>query len=328
MRRSIHETRGTVVGASSPPPSQEGSRPTGESVPSLNTDPDNPTPHSFHCHATQYCACPVRFRYTRAGPASPNPAAGPARGRDAMHHGDRRRASAGSRSAAGRRARWSTRRTRSTCRIRRSRARSSWSTAPVATPITTSRRAPRRGFLAGALDNTIIVAPHFIAGTDKPAANEIMWPDAARTRGDRAECRRRIPTISSFDFVDEIVRKLADKKIFPNLTKIVVAGHSAGGQFATRYEMANKVHGTPGVSITYVVANPSSYAWPAAVRPLPTGDADPGDGRQGGARPGRREGAHALHVRPFDATKAPQLQPLARGTRESHRLRAGCPTSN
>jgi hypothetical protein len=39
--------------------------------------------------------------------------------------------------------------------------------------------------------------------------------------------------------------------------------------------MANNVHGTLGVSVSYVVANPSSYAWPAAVRPLPEGDADP-----------------------------------------------------
>ena len=97
------------------------------------------------------------------------------------------------------------------------------------------------------------------------------------------------PTISAFDFVDEIVRKLADKKTFPNLTKIVVAGHSAGGQFATRYEMANKVHDTPGVTISYVVANPSSYAWPAAVRPLPTGDADPATPtRKRSARTARR----------------------------------------
>jgi pimeloyl-ACP methyl ester carboxylesterase len=82
--------------------------------------------------------------------------------------------------------------------------------------------------------------------------------------------------VSAFDFVDEILRTLANKKNFPNLKDIVVTGHSAGGQFTTRYEMANKVHGTlPGVSITYVVANPSSYAWPAAVRPLPTGNADP-----------------------------------------------------
>ena len=130
------------------------------------------------------------------------------------------------------------------------------------------------GFLAGALDNTIIIAPHFIAGNDKPAPNEIMWPE----RGDNWRSggpSPTNPTITSFDFLDEIVRKLADKRTFPNLTKIVLAGHSAGGQVATRYEMVNKVHTTPGVTMTYVVANPSSYAWPAAVRPLPSGDADP-----------------------------------------------------
>jgi pimeloyl-ACP methyl ester carboxylesterase len=130
------------------------------------------------------------------------------------------------------------------------------------------------GFLAGALDDTIIIAPHFIAGNDKPALNEIMWPE----RGDNWRSggpSPTNPTITSFDFLDEIVRKLADKRTFPNLTRIVLAGHSAGGQVATRYEMVNKVHTTPGVTMTYVVANPSSYAWPAAVRPLPSGDADP-----------------------------------------------------
>ena len=131
------------------------------------------------------------------------------------------------------------------------------------------------GFLAGALDNTIIIAPRFAAGDDKVASNEVVWPsrgDSWRSGG----MSPSNPTLSSFDFADEILRKLGNKKNFPNLTKIVVTGHSAGGQFATRYEMANKVHGTlPGVSISYVVANPSSYAWPAAVRPLPTGDADP-----------------------------------------------------
>src|SRR5215467_1026959 len=129
------------------------------------------------------------------------------------------------------------------------------------------------GFLAGALDNTIIVAPHFIAGQDKPAANEVMWPEGQNSWRSGGMSPTN-PTISSFDFLDEIVRKLADKKVFPNLTKIVVAGHSAGGQVATRYEMTSKTFGTPGVSITYVVANPSTYAWPAAVRPLPTGNAD------------------------------------------------------
>ena len=59
--------------------------------------------------------------------------------------------------------------------------------------------------------------------------------------------------------------------MFPNLKEIVFAGHSAGGQFTTRYEMANKVHDTLGIPVTYVVSNPSSYAYPDATRPTADG---------------------------------------------------------
>ena len=131
------------------------------------------------------------------------------------------------------------------------------------------------GFLAGALDNTVIVAPRIIADPDKPQPNEVVWPNRGDTWRSGGVSTSH-PALSAFDFMDEILRTLANRKNFPNLTKIVVAGHSAGGQFVNRYEMSNKVHGTlAGVSVTYVVANPSTYAWPAAVRPLPTGDADP-----------------------------------------------------
>ena len=54
----------------------------------------------------------------------------------------------------------------------------------------------------------------------------------------------------------------------------MVAGHSAGGQYVTRYEMGNRVHDSLGVPVTYVVSNPSSYAWPDAMRP--GGDAESG----------------------------------------------------
>jgi pimeloyl-ACP methyl ester carboxylesterase len=160
------------------------------------------------------------------------------------------------------------------------------------------------GFLAGALDNTVIIAPHLIASPDKPRTNEIVWPnggDSWRSGG----MSTSNPTVSSFDFVDEIVRKLANKKTFPNLTKIVVTGHSAGGQYATRYEMANKVDGTPGVTITYVVANPSSYAWPAAVRPMPTGDADPATADKEALGANGEKVHSQFTYGAFDAAKAP-----------------------
>ena len=159
-------------------------------------------------------------------------------------------------------------------------------------------------FLAGALENTVVVSPRLIASPDKPQPNEVEWPNGSNSWRSGGMSPSH-PTLSSFDFVDEILRKLANKKMFPNLTKIVVAGHSAGGQYANRYEMANKLHDALGVTITYVVANPSSYAWPAAVRPLATGDADPSGADKEALGPDGEKVHAQFTYGPFDTAKAP-----------------------
>ena len=133
-------------------------------------------------------------------------------------------------------------------------------------------------FLAGALEDTVVISPRIASSEgschDKLDANEVSWSctgDSWRSGGTAPAH----PDLTSFDFVDELLRKLAKKSAFPNLARIVVAGHSAGGQFVARYQMANRVHDTLGVAVSYVVANPSSYAWPASTRPLPIDDAAP-----------------------------------------------------
>lgn len=160
------------------------------------------------------------------------------------------------------------------------------------------------GFLAGALDNTIIIAPHFIAANDKPQLNEVVWPNRGDTWRSGGMSTSN-PTLAAFDFMDDLLRRLADKKTFPNLTKIVIAGHSAGGQFVSRYEMSNKVHDKLGVAVSYVVANPSSYAWPAAVRPLPTGNADPAIAVMEALGPNGEKVNSDFTYGPFDVSKVP-----------------------
>jgi len=135
-------------------------------------------------------------------------------------------------------------------------------------------------FLAGALEDTIVIAPRLAVTADKREANELDWPgggDSWRSGG----MSPTKPELSSFDVADELLKKLASKALFPNMKAIVVAGHSAGGQFATRYAMTSKVHDTLGVPVSYVVANPSSYAWPDATRPKPEGDADAAAAKDG-----------------------------------------------
>jgi pimeloyl-ACP methyl ester carboxylesterase len=160
-------------------------------------------------------------------------------------------------------------------------------------------------FLANALDDTLVIAPSFTSSDgrgckDKLEANEVNWScggDSWRSGG----VSLSDPKLTSFDFVDELLRRLADKKTFPNLTTVVIAGHSAGGQFVARYEMANRVGDSLGINVQYVVANPSSYAWPDATRPLPIDDAAPDAAVLGW----KEEKPHTnFSYGPFDATKA------------------------
>jgi Alpha/beta hydrolase family len=132
------------------------------------------------------------------------------------------------------------------------------------------RTAVAAAFLAGALDDTIVISPRFASNAagcrDTLAPNEVSWScngDSWRSGGTSATNDK----LTSYDFADGILRKLARKEVFPNLKAIVVAGHSAGGQFVNRYEMSNQVHDTLNVPIAYVVSNPSSYAYLDATRP-------------------------------------------------------------
>jgi len=133
------------------------------------------------------------------------------------------------------------------------------------------RHALAAAFLAGGLDDTLVISPRFASNDqtgckDVLARNEVNWPcngDSWRSGGTAINDEK----LTSFDFADELLRRVARKEIFPNLRTIVVSGHSAGGQFVTRYEMVNQVHDKLGTPITYVVANPSSYAYLDPERP-------------------------------------------------------------
>lgn len=159
-------------------------------------------------------------------------------------------------------------------------------------------------FLDGALHNTVVIAPYFASDTDKVELNEVLWPnrgDSWRSGG----MATSNPTISAFDFMDEIVKQLANKKNFPNLTKVVVAGHSAGGQFVSRYEITNKMHGTAGIAMSYVIANPSTYAWPGGVRPTAAGNADSATANREALGPNGMKVNAEFTYGPFDVAKVP-----------------------
>lgn len=120
----------------------------------------------------------------------------------------------------------------------------------------------------------IMIVPQFLAGIDVDAYQ--LPPETLRWTLDGwegGEPARGPTSASSFDALDAILAKLADRTIFPNLKQVVVAGHSGGAQVVQRYAIAGKGEAAltaRGIAVRYVVANPSSYAYFDDQRPDPS----------------------------------------------------------
>jgi hypothetical protein len=127
---------------------------------------------------------------------------------------------------------------------------------------------------------TLTVLPQFLAEPDLAARTTpgdlqrsgdlLRWSVTGWTDGEAATGPA---PLSSFDALDAILARLADPETFPNLRRVVLAGHAAGAELVQRYAVAGR--GTAalaraGIAVRYVVANPSSYVWFGEERPVPT----------------------------------------------------------
>ncbi len=107
-------------------------------------------------------------------------------------------------------------------------------------------------------DNVLILAPQFYAESDKrPGSSLLYWNDdtdgAWRYGADSVGPN----PVSSFTALDKLVHKVLN--ILPNLTRLVIAGHSSGGQTVQRWALLSSQWEERKMSA--VVANPSSYAY-------------------------------------------------------------------
>ncbi len=122
----------------------------------------------------------------------------------------------------------------------------------------------------GVLDRTIIVAPQFLKEEDidfnSLDASHLYWLSVGWRFGNNslsAPSNPRPESMSSYAVIDTILLRLAAN--YPNLHRIVVTGHSGGGQVANRYAASNSVSellwSNYEIGTRYIVMNPSSYVY-------------------------------------------------------------------
>ena len=125
---------------------------------------------------------------------------------------------------------------------------------------------------AGQSASTLVIAPQFLNETDVTAhtvADSVLrWQGNDWMAGGLSTAPL---SMSSYAALDEIIARIGDRKQFPDVKQIVIAGHSGGAQVVQRYALLG--HDQPAlkaadIQVRYVIANPSSYAYFDERRPV------------------------------------------------------------
>lgn len=120
--------------------------------------------------------------------------------------------------------------------------------------------------------HVLVIAPQFleqrdIEGQTVPAATlrwDENWPGGSPALAPMP--------LSSYAVFDAMIARLADRRRFPALREIVIAGHSAGGQIVQRYAIVGlgpDLIARSRMKLHLIVANPSSYFYFGQWRPVP-----------------------------------------------------------
>jgi hypothetical protein len=127
-------------------------------------------------------------------------------------------------------------------------------------------------------EETLFISPQFNSEKDledhKHDSSHLFWVKNNWRIGDESvssEKRTMAEAFSSFSLVDSLIARACNKKLFPKLKKITIIGHSAGGQFVSRYVGMTTI---PTISSKYtfnfIVMNPSTYLYLDDRRPVKT----------------------------------------------------------
>lgn len=112
--------------------------------------------------------------------------------------------------------------------------------------------------------DTYVIAPHFKTEEDPLGEGEAYWTSQGWRKGNLDQTGKNL---SAYDFINKIMDELETQ--FPNLTDLVLTGHSAGGQLTQRFAAIGSK--PREIKVRYIPSNLSSYLYLDELRPTPNG---------------------------------------------------------
>jgi hypothetical protein len=107
--------------------------------------------------------------------------------------------------------------------------------------------------------STVLVAP-FFRNTATSSPMNFYWASTSWRDGQLSSNANKL---SSYDVLDKLIERLANKIYFPVLEKIIITGQSSGGRFVHTYAAANHSETlNPDIAFDYVVSESQYFYYP------------------------------------------------------------------
>lgn len=114
----------------------------------------------------------------------------------------------------------------------------------------------------GISEKTVLIAPDF--KTSEVSSGDLYWSSLGYRDGKASNGTSKI---SSFEVLDILINRLADKNYFPVLNEIVITGQSSGGRFVHTYAAGNRSESThTDIHFEYIVSESQYFYYPTNER--------------------------------------------------------------
>ena len=104
-------------------------------------------------------------------------------------------------------------------------------------------------------DEVLVVSPKFNTLYEQSLESDWYWNTTSWKWGLQSYSNSNGNNVSTFELIDSLISKLSDKDKFPQLTNILVTGHSSGAAFVHMYSLTKYDNAFKDVNIHFSVVN-------------------------------------------------------------------------
>ena len=118
----------------------------------------------------------------------------------------------------------------------------------------------------GLQEEIAVIAPSFITLYEKQNELDWYWNTTSWKWGNQSYMSDLGESISSFGVIDEVLLRLSNQNQFPNLSQVLITGHSSGAAFVQTYSSTKENNQYKNLMIRFAVANSQYFLYPDSSR--------------------------------------------------------------